>query len=103
MRLADCRKLELGEIGLAEELCFRELQIELLQLGWCQLGAGIDELPARTLVEPLGIVTLASRGGSVCLNRPRAFLSGFPPWLRRHRFGCRLVEVGLIGGFPVKR
>lgn len=44
-----------------------------------------------------------NRGGSVCLNRPRAFLSGFPPWLRRHRFGCRLVEVGLIGGFPVKR
>ncbi len=46
---------------------------------------------------------IAERGGSVCLNRPRAFLSGFPPWLRRHRFGCRLVEVGLIGGFPVKR
>ena len=31
------------------------------------------------------------------------FISGFPPRLRRHRFGHRLVEVGLIGGFPVKR
>jgi hypothetical protein len=30
-------------------------------------------------------------------------LSGFPPWLRRYRFGHRQVEANLIRGFPVKR
>jgi hypothetical protein len=43
------------------------------------------------------------RGGSVCLNRLRAFLSGFLPRLCRRRFGYRLLEVGLIGRFAVKR
>ena len=37
----------------------------------------------------------------ICTGSGR-FLSGFPPWLRRHHFGHRLVEVGLIGSFPVK-
>jgi hypothetical protein len=38
----------------------------------------------------------------ICTGSGR-FPSGFPPRLRRHRFGYRLVEAGLIGGFPVKR
>jgi transposase-like protein len=46
---------------------------------------------------------IAERGGSVCLNRLQAFLSGFPPQLCRRRFGDRLLEVGLIGRFAVKR
>ncbi|MGK0257310.1 MAG: hypothetical protein ACI96M_000738 [Candidatus Azotimanducaceae bacterium] len=31
------------------------------------------------------------------------FLSGFPPWLRRHRLGHWLVKLGLIGGSTIKR
>jgi hypothetical protein len=30
-------------------------------------------------------------------------LSGFPPYLRRYRFGHRQVEASLIRGFSVKR
>jgi len=42
------------------------------------------------------------RGGSVCLNNCRAFLSGFPPRLRCRRFGRQRIEVAPDRGFPVK-
>jgi hypothetical protein len=68
-------------------------------------GAGDDASDEAALDGRGEAVDLLSddRGGSVCLTNFRAFLSGFPPRLRRRRFGRQRVESGLIGGFPVKR
>ena len=59
MRLARRRKLELGEVCLAEKLRFREFEIELLLLGGCQAGARVDELPPRPFIEPLRVMAFA--------------------------------------------
>ena len=51
------RELEFGEVRLAEELCLREFQIELLLLGCRQTRPRVDELPPRPFIEPLGVVS----------------------------------------------
>ncbi|MFT7026836.1 MAG: hypothetical protein ACJAVS_001056 [Paracoccaceae bacterium] len=85
-------------VGVDEEKRRAALGISGFSHGSFLSGGGHS--PDKTAQTTRLAVTI--RGGSVCLNNFRAFLSGFPPRLRCRCFGRLRVEAGLIGGFPVK-
>jgi len=80
-------------VSLKTAFCLKALTVE---------GVGVvPGIPLAVSCNPKTIM-LSEVVRLICTGSGR-FLNGFPPRLSRHRFRHRLVEVGLIGGFPVKR